>query len=158
MTSLPVTLPVHSQLSFLMQRLQLPQKLLAFENFYFILEGLGKQPLPADVTTGDYKVLGSQYCKLSMPLDPGSHAAQLSDSERYCFGSAFASPLFSLNNPLSRQFIYPYFQVHIRGVERLSRIRLDAAARHPPNIRIIHRLDSRVLDRELICGYSAFQG
>lgn len=142
-----------------MQRLQLPQKLLAFENFYFVLEGLGKQPLPADVTTGDYKVLGSQYCKLSLPLEPGSHAAQLSDSERYCFGSAFAAPLFSLNTPLSRHFfLFPYLQLHIRGVERFSRIRRDAAARHPPNIRIIHRLDSRVLDRKFVCWHSALQG
>jgi hypothetical protein len=82
----------HSLLAFHAMLLQIPQKLLVFENFFFVLEGLGKQPLPADVTIGDYKALGSQYCKLSMPLAPGSPASLLPDAERYCFGSAFASP------------------------------------------------------------------
>ncbi len=46
-------------------------------------------PLPADVTSSDYKSLGARYCKLSMPLAAGSPAALLPDPERYCFGSAF---------------------------------------------------------------------
>jgi hypothetical protein len=71
---------------------QIPHKLLAFENFYFVLESLGKKNLPADVVAGDYKMLGSEYCKLRMPLAEGSPAALLSDPERYCFGSAFAPP------------------------------------------------------------------
>jgi hypothetical protein len=69
---------------------QVANKLLAFENFFFVLEGLGKQNLPADVTIGDYKMLGSQYCQLVMPLPPSSHAASLPDPERYCFAAAFA--------------------------------------------------------------------
>ena len=51
--------------------------------------------LPADVTPSDYKRLGSEYCKLSMPLAEGSKAALLADPERYCFGSAFAPPPLS---------------------------------------------------------------
>jgi hypothetical protein len=88
----PVPPSAHMQSCFLIKLLQIPQKLLVFENFFFVLEGLGQQPLPADVTTSDYKLLGSKYCKLSMPLAAGSPAALLPDPERYCFGSAFACP------------------------------------------------------------------
>jgi hypothetical protein len=100
---------------------QIPQKLLAFENFYFILEGLGKQSLPADVSIGEYKTLGSQYCKLSMPLAQGSPAALLSDPERYCFGSAFApcpvtpnSLVFLLTPAVAVTYMHYYANFELR--------------------------------------------
>jgi hypothetical protein len=95
---------------------QVANKLLAFENFFFVLEGLGKQNLPADVTIGDYKMLGSQYCQLVMPLPPSSHAASLPDPERYCFAAAFApqsrsphqAPPFFITHTFIESFRYIY--------------------------------------------------
>jgi len=137
---------------------QVTNKLLAFENFFFVLEGLGKQSLPADVTIGDYKTLGSQYCQLVMPLPPSSHAASLPDPERYCFAAAFA-PRNPLSTPSPFHFysshIYRTFQLYLRVVERLSSGRHHSPSCHPPNIRIIYRLDPGYLIASLSAGGAA---